>query len=219
MKRLWLLSVMLLVMLLAACSNAGGSVEEFDEVSVDTSAESSNGEDASTQEDITEDEDVEGALEDVSADSEEVVEEVVYEQAYDFTLTDWQDNEVTLSDYEGKIVFLNVFTTWCTYCDQEMPVFQENYDAYQGDVVFLLVDYFVSERDPESYVKSWYQERGYTMPMVIDLEGALVTKYPVRAFPTTYIIDRLGRNLGAVEGKMTAEMVEMVVEQVNELTP
>ena len=60
--------------------------------------------------------------------------------APDFTLLDQYGAEHSLSDYEGKVLFLNFWTTWCGYCVQEMPHIQELYEEYgenQEDVVIL----------------------------------------------------------------------------------
>lgn len=146
---------------------------------------------------------------------EPLAEERVLPEAFDFTLTSSLGEEISLSDYEGKIVFLNFFTTWCVYCDQEMPDFQKVYDENNGDVVFLLVDVFSSEKIDREGVIAWYEERGYTMPMVIDEESVTADLYPVRAFPTTFVVNREGDVFGYLEGAMSLEMVESVIQQID----
>ena len=156
--------------------------------------------------------------------AEEPVEEAASEarepeeerpDAVDFTLTSSTGESISLSDYEGKIVFVNFFTTWCTYCDLEMPDFQAAYEAHGGDVVFLLVDVYQSERISTDEVVQWYEERGYTMPMVIDEEGIATVSYPVRAFPTTFVVDREGKVMGYLEGAMEADMIESIILQAD----
>ena len=155
-------------------------------------------------------------------DEEPVAEEVEAEAAsedqpaaVDFTMTSWQGDEITLSDYEGKIVFLNFFATWCPPCQEEMPVFQQAYEDYEGDVVFQIIDVYASERDGYQNVIDWYTDGGYTMPMIIDEDNDLAEFYPVRAFPTTFVIDRDGNVLGYLEGGMSREMVDSIVIQAD----
>ena len=60
--------------------------------------------------------------------------------APDFTLVDQYGEEHTLSDYEGKTVFLNFWATWCGPCKREMPEVQALYEKYgnnEGDVIVL----------------------------------------------------------------------------------
>lgn len=51
--------------------------------------------------------------------------------APDFTLVDQYGEEHTLSDYEGKTVFLNFWATWCGPCKREMPEVQALYEKYR----------------------------------------------------------------------------------------
>ena len=60
--------------------------------------------------------------------------------AMDFTLKDQYGNEHTLSDYKDKVVFLNFWATWCSYCIKEMPDIEKIYAEYgqnQEDVIIL----------------------------------------------------------------------------------
>ena len=51
-------------------------------------------------------------------------------KSIDFTLKDQYKNVHTLSEYEGKIVFLNFWATWCPPCKAEMPHIEEIYKEY-----------------------------------------------------------------------------------------
>lgn len=192
-----MVGMVLLVLVLTACGTQ--ATEEGAQVATTTSAP-----EATTQE-----KEAEEATE--GADAEGTQEE--RPPSIDFTLEDWQGNTVSLSDYRGKIVFLNFFATWCPPCQEEMPEFEQAYVDYEGDVVFLIVDVFTSERTDLAGVKQWWEDGGYTMPMIIDEEGALQGDYPVRAFPTTFVIDREGDVVGYVEGRINRAMVEQVIAQ------
>ncbi len=132
--------------------------------------------------------------------------------AVDFTLKDKDGNEVSLSDYKGKVIILNFFTTWCKYCIQEMPEFQEVSQEYSDDVVFLLVDVFQAENISEDEVFNWYEEKGYTMPMVVDSEGSLQQTYPVTGFPTSYVINRDFNVLGSLPGAVDKATLTSIIE-------
>ena len=60
--------------------------------------------------------------------------------AFDFTLVDQYGKTHTLSEYKGKVVFLNFWTTWCPPCKEELPYIQEIYEEYnenKDDVIIL----------------------------------------------------------------------------------
>src|SRR5215467_12528925 len=65
---------------------------------------------------------------------------VVGMPAPDFSLPDLQGNKQRLSDYRGKVVFLNFWATWCKPCKEEMPSMQMLWDSLQKqDFVMLAV--------------------------------------------------------------------------------
>lgn len=202
MKKIIGVSTLLtMIMLVSACSNEVPGENLNETVATTEVAETTETQAAAEPEETT-----------AEAKEEPVGEE--RPPAADFTMTDWQGNTVSLSDYRGKIVFLNFFATWCPPCEKEMPEFEQAYQDYGGDVVFLIIDVFTSERTDLAGVEQWWVDGGYTMPMIIDVEGDLNDDYPVRAFPTTFVIDREGGVLGYLEGGMDRAMVDQILDQV-----
>ena len=56
----------------------------------------------------------------------------------DFTLMDLDGNEISLSDFNGKVLILNFWATWCSPCREEIPDFVEVYNEYESkDVQFI----------------------------------------------------------------------------------
>lgn len=147
--------------------------------------------------------------------------------AIDFTLTDQYGNEHTLSDYKGKVVFLNFWATWCPPCKEEMPHIEELYQDYnlnEEDVVFLGVTNPKSDTYPNNQdvtkeeITDFLQENGYTFPTVFDESGELFQSYYISAFPTTFMIDKNGNVAGYVPGMMTKDIMQNVINQVLEST-
>ncbi len=141
--------------------------------------------------------------------------------APDFTLTDQYGETHTLSDYKGKIVFLNFWATWCPPCRAEMPdiqaLYEENLENADSDLVFLAVAFpgHSGETDPEG-IKAFLEENGYTYPTLMDSEASLVSPYYITAFPTTYMIDAEGNIFGYVPGSMTRDIMENIISQTRE---
>ena len=150
--------------------------------------------------------------------------------APDFTFYDQNGQQHTLSDYKGKVVFLNFWTTWCPPCQNEMPDIQQLYEDYglnQEDLVVLGVANPRSEENPynqdvsEEEVEAFLTERGYTYPVVMDTTGEVFQGYGVTSFPTTFMIDRDGNVFGYITGMLTRSMMDSIIEQTmsGERTP
>ena len=147
--------------------------------------------------------------------AEEQEEELI--PAPDFKLTDQFGNEHSLSDYRGKIVFLNFWATWCPPCRAEMPYIQELYEEYSqmedSDVVILAVAFpdYGRETDIDG-VKSFLDENGYTYPVLMDEGATLLLQYYITAYPTTFLINPEGNVLGYIPGSMTKDIMLDVIE-------
>ena len=142
----------------------------------------------------------------------------IYHQAEHFTLKDQYGNEISLSDYKGKIIFLNFWATWCPPCRAEMPDIQKLYERSprEGkDAVIVLgvaAPKLGGEKD-EAGIKAFMDKNGYAYPVLMDKKGKLFEAYGIRAIPTTYLIDRNGNIIGRVQGALSAENIERIVQE------
>jgi thiol-disulfide isomerase/thioredoxin len=75
--------------------------------------------------------------ESVESDKQKSLKDESNQQAPNFTLKDLEGEEVSLSDYEGKIIFVNFWATWCGPCKREIPGFIELQNKYKDDLVIL----------------------------------------------------------------------------------
>ena len=129
--------------------------------------------------------------------------------APDFTLTNLEGEEVSLSDYKGKIVLINFWATWCVYCDKEMPDIQALSDN-NDDLIVLAVDVMEEKSLVEEYIK----DGGYDFEVVLDEDGKIAQQYLVSAFPTSYFVDEEGILLGGVPGMMTGPQMNDILDSI-----
>lgn len=108
----------------------------------------------------------------------------------------------SLADYEGQVVVLNFWASWCKPCEQEAPVLERasRRIADSGGVV-LGVDFRDTERDALAFMR----EHELTYPSVRDVEGELARDYGTIALPETFVIDREGRVVAARRGVVEAD--------------
>jgi cytochrome c biogenesis protein CcmG/thiol:disulfide interchange protein DsbE len=110
--------------------------------------------------------------------------------APNFALPDLAGRVHRLSDTHGKVVFLNVWATWCPPCRMEMPSMEQLYRRLKGqDFVMLAVSEDAEGSDP---VRAMVEEAGLTFPVLLDPQGEVSPRYGVTGYPETFIIDRQG---------------------------
>ncbi len=111
-------------------------------------------------------------------------------QAPDFVLPDLQGKAVRLSQLKGKVVFLNIWATWCPPCRKEMPTMESLYQRFKGmDFVMLAVN---QDAEGAKTVIPYLQEGNFTFPVLLDTHGEVGRRYGVTGLPETFIIDREG---------------------------
>jgi len=113
--------------------------------------------------------------------------------ASDFKLEDAFSGEtVSLAALKGKVVFLNVWATWCGPCREEMPSMETLFDELKTnkDFVMLAVS---QDTKGKSVVVPYVQKNGYHFKILLDPENKVGDSYGVSGVPETFIIDRKGR--------------------------
>ena len=147
--------------------------------------------------------------------------------AFDFTLTDQYGKKHTLSDYKGKVVFLNFWATWCPPCKKELPDIEDLYNEYnlnQDEVVFLGItnpssaEYPNNQDEEKEKINSFINDNNYTFPTLFDETGEVLQNYNISAFPTTFMIDKEGNIVGYVPGMMTKDIMVNVIKQALQAT-
>ncbi|MEZ0091527.1 TlpA family protein disulfide reductase [Streptacidiphilus sp. EB129] len=110
--------------------------------------------------------------------------------------TDLDGKTISLADYKGKVVVLNVWGSWCSPCRAEAGDLESVYKATQAQgVQFLGID----TRDLQlPAAQSFVSDHGLTYPSLYDPDGELLLKFPPgtlnpQAIPTTLVFDRQGR--------------------------
>jgi peroxiredoxin len=105
--------------------------------------------------------------------------------APDFELPDTDGKLHRLSDYRGKTVIINFWTTWCPPCREEIPSMNRAWQQLrQEDVVMLAIN--MGEDEDTIFV--FNADYPAEFPLLLDRDGAVIARWPVKGLPTTYII-------------------------------
>jgi cytochrome c biogenesis protein CcmG/thiol:disulfide interchange protein DsbE len=112
--------------------------------------------------------------------------------APDFTLKTLNGETISLTSLRGKVVFLNVWATWCGPCREEMPSIQALYDEFSHEPDFVVLA--VSEDSAgRGAVDSYVRGNAFRFDVLLDPQNLVGDAYDVSGIPETFIIDRTGR--------------------------
>jgi len=133
-------------------------------------------------------------------------------RARDFSLHDLHGDEVSLSDYEGQVVLVNFWATWCGPCRAEVPDLEAAYRAHRDEGFVVLG---VNIEEPPETVRPFVEEFGVTYPVVLDSKGQLVEAYRARGLPTSFIVDPEGvirvRHVGFLSAAQLAQYLQSLL--------
>jgi len=120
-----------------------------------------------------------------------------------------QGEAMSLADFRGKVLLLNIWATWCAPCRREMPTL-ERLQAELGGPDFEVVA-LSTDRKGLPVVKEFYEELGlHQLGMYVDASGKASRELSALGVPTTLLIDREGNELGRLAGPAEWDSPEMV---------
>ena len=132
--------------------------------------------------------------------------------APDFTLTDMQGQQVTLTQFRGKVVILNFWATWCPPCREEMPSMDRLYQQFKDQgLVMLAVNV---EENGFKAVSSFLNRNPHSFPILLDINADVQNLYQVYRFPESFLIDRNGSVVDKIIGGRDW-MSEPMVNKIN----
>ncbi len=112
-------------------------------------------------------------------------------------LKDQNGRMTSLSEFRGKIVFINFWTTWCLACVIEMPSMEKLHQKFK-DKDFVMMGINLQESD--ATVLKFFKEYKLTFTTLLDSTGDVGTVFRIRGIPTTFILDKNGIIIGKAMG-------------------
>ena len=139
--------------------------------------------------------------------------------APDFTLTTFDGQTISLSDYRGQVVVINFWASWCPPCRDEAPVLERLWRRYRDQgVMFIGVDYIDTEREARAYIA----EFDITYPNGPDLGSRAANDYHIQGVPETFFVTKAGRiahvHIGALDEGTLVSWIERLRRMTNVTT-
>jgi thiol-disulfide isomerase/thioredoxin len=107
---------------------------------------------------------------------------------------------VSLEDYAGRPIVLNVWASWCQPCNAEAPVLAE-FATKHPKAVLLGIDM----QDSVTGAKAFYRRYGWAHPIIFDPSGALAAKLSLLGMPTTIFVTRDRRESSRIVGPVSRQ--------------
>lgn len=105
--------------------------------------------------------------------------------APDFSLQDTEGKTHRLSDYRGKPVIINFWTTWCPPCREELPSMNRAWHQLEQEGVAMLA---INMGEDEDTIFVFSADYPTDFPILMDQTGEVIEQWPVKGLPTTYVV-------------------------------
>ena len=110
---------------------------------------------------------------------------------YNFTIKDLDGNKLSFAQFKGKVIFINLWATWCGPCRAEMPAIQELYNDIEKDKIIFVMLSVDKDSDKERIIR-YIKNSAYTFP-VYQPSGQLTKQLWVPTIPTTLVVSKNGK--------------------------
>lgn len=128
--------------------------------------------------------------------------------APELALKDVTGKTFALNDFQGQVVLVNNWATWCPPCKQEMPAFEEFYTRHK-DQGFVLIA--VEAGEPADEVAQFVEDYGLTFPVWLDPQNKSIRLFKNYNLPNSYVIDRVGTVRYAWTGSISLDHLEKYI--------
>jgi len=105
---------------------------------------------------------------------------------------------IDISQFNGKVVFVNFWASWCPPCKEEMPSIEALHRELMNKDQFLIVT--ILYKDDAKTATDYMRAHNYTFPVFTDNDGISAINYGVTGVPETYLIDKKGTQRRRVIG-------------------
>jgi cytochrome c biogenesis protein CcmG/thiol:disulfide interchange protein DsbE len=131
----------------------------------------------------------------------------------DFTLATLEGNLISISDYRGKIVVVDFWSSWCTPCRTEAEILAETHKFWQNRGVEFIG---VAIWDTEQSVRNFIDLYGIEYVNAIDTTGLTAVDFGVTGIPEKFFVDHRGNIIRKVVGPNTRKTLDDILTDLTD---
>ena len=128
-------------------------------------------------------------------------------QNLSLSLTDIEQKPFNIVNYQGRVVLVNFWASWCPPCVHEMPSMARLKNHYSNQDFEILA---VNLGEESAEIKSFLKEHPVNFPVLLDPESKAVKEWQVFAYPSSYVIDKKGQIRFALFGATEWDSTEHI---------
>ena len=124
----------------------------------------------------------------------------------------FEGNNVSLDDFKGKVVYIDVWATWCMPCRREIPALKELEKKFHGkEVAFISISIDENKDEWKEFVKN-EDLKGIQLYADKNFESQFIQDYAIRQIPTFLLIDKEGKIVNADAPRPSSEEISGILE-------
>ena len=131
--------------------------------------------------------------------------------APNFVLSDIYGNPLRLSDFEGKVVLIDFWATWCPFCRESIPILSSLYSDYKDKGLVIIG--IALEYDGGKTLKRFAKEKNIAYYLAVGKES-LATEYSAYGVPARFLINRHGKIVEKFIGFQDKEVFESAIQKL-----
>jgi len=135
------------------------------------------------------------------------------EFAPDFSLIDLNGKTISLDQFQGKNVLLNIWASYCPACVHEMPMLDEVAQDHENLIVIG-----INAGEHQNTVRSFMDQTHISYPVAVDATGEVALNYQAIRLPATWLINDQGRVIWKKFGGISRENIEFQLQEIEKIS-
>ncbi|MDQ6421745.1 TlpA disulfide reductase family protein [Paenibacillus sp. LHD-117] len=127
-------------------------------------------------------------------------------QASQIQLPELRTNEAVTVDFAEKPTVISLFTSWCTYCNEDAPKMAALHEKYKDRINLIGIN--ITNRDDLSEVRAYAERHALAYPILLDLKGDVYARYGGDGFPALYFVNTEGKVTDSIIGSTDLETLD-----------